>query len=199
MALPIRDFLPVRRLDRGESPVRIRTAAAAFLLLATASAPLRAQAPDDLSSKIVNDPAEPRVNGAKAALREDAAVQGGRALRITVKGKGANVWDAALESPMKKPVKAGDQIVLAFEARLEKGADGATTAAFPFAGVQLTSAPYTPIVMNGFELGPDWKMVEIRGKADRDYPAGALKVSIHLATAKQTVDIGPIVVLDLGP
>jgi hypothetical protein len=161
--------------------------------------PLQAQASDDLASKIINDPAEPQVNGAKATLRDDAKVQGGKALRIQVKGKGTNAWDAAIESPIKKPIKAGDEIVLAFSARLEKSDSGAATAAFPFAGVQLATAPYSSIAQNGFELGPDWKMVEIRGSADRDYPAGSLKVSIHLATAKQTLEFGPVIVIDLGP
>jgi hypothetical protein len=41
-------------------------------------------------------------------------------------------------------------------------------------------------------------MVEIRGKADKDYAAGTLSVGIQLATARQTVDVGPIIVLDLG-
>jgi len=90
------------------------------------------------------------------------------------------------------------QIILAFKARLEKADNGATKAAFPFAGVQLTAAPYTSVAMNGFELGPEWKMIEIRGTADRNYAPGELKVSIHLATARQTVDFGPVVVLDLG-
>ena len=179
--------------------MRIHSVAALSLLLWTASVPLQAQASDDLASKIVNDPAEPQVNGAKATLHDDARVQGGKALRIQVKGKRANPWDAAIESPVKKSIKAGDQIVLAFSARLEKSDSGAPTAAFPFAGVQLATAPYTSIVQNGFELRTDWKMVEIRGKADRDYPAGSLKVSIQLATAKQTVDFGPVIVLDMGP
>ena len=172
--------------------------ASAVLFLATAAIPLPAQAQADLASKIVNDPGEPQVNGAKAGLHDDAAAQGGKALRIQVKGKSANVWDAALESPIKKPIKAGDQIILAFQARLEKADNGATKAAFPFAGVQLTAAPYTSVAMNGFELGPEWKMIEIRGTADRNYAPGELKVSIHLATARQTVDFGPVVVLDLG-
>ena len=179
--------------------MRIHAVAIAFLLAATNSVPLQAQASNDLASKIVNDPSEPQVIGAKASLHDDPKAQGGKALRVQVKGKGANAWDASVETAVKKPIKAGDQIVLAFEARLEKGENGAATAAFPFAGVQITSAPYTSVAMNGFELGPDWKMIEIRGKADRDYPAGSLKASIHLATAKQTVDLGPVVVLDLGP
>lgn len=178
--------------------MRIPGVIAASFLLASAAVESSAQAPGDLASKIVNDPAEPQVNGAKASLHDDAKVQGGKALRIQVKGKGTNAWDAALESPVNKPIKAGDQIVLVFDARLEKGENGATTAAFPFAGIQLAAAPYSSIAFNGFDLGPDWKTVEIRGKADRDYPAGSLKVSIHLATGKQTVDFGPVVVLDLG-
>ena len=182
-----------------ESPVRIGSVAALSLLLGTVSVPLLGQTSDDLASKIVNDPGEPQVNGAKATLHDDSRVQGGKALRIQVKGKGANPWDAAIESPVRKPVKAGDQIVLAFSARLERSDSRAPIAAFPFAGVQLATAPYTSIAQNGFELGTDWKMIEIRGKADRDYPAGSLKVSIHLATAKQTVDFGPVIVLDLGP
>jgi hypothetical protein len=34
--------------------------------------------------------------------------------------------------------------------------------------------------------------------SDRNYAAGDLKVTIQLATAKQTVDFGPIAVLDMG-
>jgi len=179
--------------------LRNRGFVAATFLIVTAAVPSRVGAPDDLARKIVNDPGEPQVNGAKASLHDDSKAQGGKALRIQVKGKGTNAWDAALESPVKKSIKAGDQVVLAFEARLEKGDNGATTAALPFAGVQLTSAPYSSVAQNGFEIGPEWKMIEIRGKADRDYPAGSLKVSIHLATGKQTVDFGPVIVLDLGP
>ncbi len=41
-------------------------------------------------------------------------------------------------------------------------------------------------------------MHELRGRATRDYAAGELNVSIHLATAKQTVDIGPVFVLNMG-
>ncbi len=59
----------------------------------------------------------------------------GKALRIQIKGKGSNVWDAGIESPVKKAIKTGDQVILAFQARLEKTENGATTAAFPFAGL----------------------------------------------------------------
>ena len=161
----------------------------AGLLLAPAAA-------QDLN--IINDPGAPQDQGASGRLRDDAGVQGGKALRVVVRGKGANPWDVAVETAITQPVKAGDQLLLAFWARLEKGEGGATTATLPFNGVQLGAAPYTTLFSGPAEIGPEWKMVEVRGKADADHAAGTLKASIHLATAAQTVDLGPIFVVNLG-
>ena len=55
-------------------------------------------------------------------------------------------------------------------------------------------SPFTSAV----DIGPEWKLHEIRGKADKDYAAGALKATIHLASAAQTVDLGPLMVVNLG-
>jgi hypothetical protein len=156
-------------------------------------APVAAQ---DLN--IINDPGAPAVNGASGRLRDDANVQGGKALRVVVRGKGANPWDVAVETPITKPVKAGDQLLFAFWARLEKGEGGATAATLPYNAVQLSAAPYTGLFTGSAEIGPEWKMVEVRGKADADRAAGTLKATIHLATAAQTVDFGPIFVVNLG-
>jgi hypothetical protein len=59
--------------------------------------------------------------------------------------------------------------------------------------------PYTALFTGPATIGPEWKMVEIKGKADRAYAGGQLNVSVHLATAKQVVDLGPVFVLDMGP
>jgi len=161
----------------------------AGLLLAPATA-------QDLD--IINDPGAPQVNGASGRLRDDAEVQGGKALRVVVRGKGANPWDVAVETAITKPVKAGDQLLFAFWARLEKGEGGATTAALPYNAVQMSAAPYTTVLAGPAEIGPEWKLLEVRGKADADRAAGTLKATIHLATAAQTVDLGPIFVVNLG-
>jgi hypothetical protein len=147
---------------------------------------------------IINDPGAPQVNGASGRLRDDANVQGGKALRVVVRGKGANPWDVAVETAIAQPVKAGDQLLLAFWARLEKGEGGATTTTLPFNAVQLSAAPYTSLFAGSAEIGPEWKLHEVRGKADADRAAGTLKATIHLATAAQTVDFGPIFVVNLG-
>lgn len=169
--------------------------AALLLGFATASA---AQNAGDLAKKIINDPGDPHVDGAKASLRDDPAVQGGKALRIQVAKKGANPWDAMVGGPVNKPIKAGDKLILAFWARLEKGENGATTATLPYNAVQLASAPYSTVISSSNDIGPDWKMQQISGKADRDYAPGQLKVTFQLATAKQTVDFGPIMLFDMG-
>ncbi len=147
---------------------------------------------------IINDPGAPQVNGASARLRDDAAVQGGKALRVVVRAKGANPWDVAVQTPITKPVKAGDQLLFAFWARLDKGEGGATTTTLPYNAIQQSSAPYAALFAGPAELGPEWKLHEVRGKADADHPAGTLNATIHLATAAQTVDLGPIFVVNLG-
>jgi len=173
----------------------VRTMLFAAPALAAAAAPAAAQ---DIASQIANDPGAPEVTGAKAALFDDATVQGGKALRIQVPGRGQNPWDSALGSPVKKGIKAGDRLLLAFYAKLEKGDKGAAAATLPFAGVQLADKPYSPVFQEAVEIGPEWKLVQIKGKADRDYAAGTLKVTVHLATAKQVVDVGPVILLDQG-
>ena len=166
------------------------------LLLALPAAPAAAQ--DDIVDKIINTPGSTTVTGTKGKVRTDAAVQGGKALRLSVPAKGANVWDIAALSAIGKPVKAGDKLVLAFWARLEKGENGATEAVLPYNGIQVASAPYATVISGPVTVGPEWKLHTVEGKADKDYAAGALTATIHLATGRQVVDLGPVFVLDMG-
>jgi len=174
----------------------MRLFGAIAIAVAAVAAPATAQ--DDILSKIINDPGAPEVTGAKTSVRDDPAVQGGKALRVQVPKKGANAWDVSLRSPINKPVKAGDKLLLAFWARLDKGENGATSASLPYNAVQLAQAPYTGVFTDGVTIGPEWKMYEVKGQADKDYAAGTLNATIHLATGKQVVDLGPVFVLNLG-
>ena len=157
---------------------------------------------DDLMKMIINRPpvAAWSIQGisGKPNVRNDPAVQYGKAVRVDVPGKGEHPWSIAASNPIDKPVKAGDKIELAFWARLEKGENGATTATLPYNAVQMAHDPYTAIFSGPVTIGPEWKMYEVKGKADHAYGAGDLNVSIHLATGKQIVDLGPVFVLDMG-
>lgn len=153
-------------------------------------------AQDDIADKIINDPGAPDVRGAKAKLVDDAKAQGGKALRVTVAKKGANPWDSVVESAVSKPIKAGDSIILAFQARLEKG--DAATATLPYNAIQLSAAPYSAVISGTADIGPEWKLQQIKGKADKDYAAGTVKATIQLGNARQTVDLGPVMVVNMG-
>ena len=170
----------------------------AFLTALTLVSASNATDLPDLASKIINSPQEPTVSGASAKLHKDDGVQGGEALRISVPRKGANPWDSSLSSAINKPVKAGDKLMLVYWARLEASQSG-NTVTLPFVGISLSNPPYSSIMSQSPEIGAEWKAFELSGEADRNYPAGTLTANFHLGTARQVIDFGPVVVLDLGP
>ena len=185
----------------------IRALAACLLSLAPlAAAPAAAQqsGADDILSHVISvpNPRAYRVDGtqagARAQVRNDASVQGGKALRVQVPGRSEQAWTIAVSVPVNRAIHNGDNLVLAFWARLEQGDNGATTASLPYNAVQLSAAPYSAVFSGPVTVTPEWQMFEIRGQANRDYAADALNVSIHLATGHQTIDIGPVFVLDMG-
>ena len=180
---------------------------AAFLAagcgLAAISAPAQQPAAeDDIASHIISVPvpARYRVDGLRngGRVHSDATVQGGKSLRIEVPGRSEQVWSVAVSVPITAAVHANDELVLAFWARLERGENGATSAELPYNAVQLASAPYTQVFGGPATIGPEWHMFEIHGRATQDYAAGALNVAMHLATGHQTIDIGPVFVLNMG-
>jgi hypothetical protein len=138
------------------------------------------------------------VDGARASVRSDETVQGGKALRVPVPGKSDKAWTVSVASGIGKPVKKGDLLVLAFWAKLAKGEAGATSANLPYNAVHLAAEPYTPVFTGAVTIGAEWKIYEIKGTADRDYQSGMLNATLHLATGRQTIDIGPVFVLNMG-
>src|SRR3546814_12471579 len=102
-------------------------------------------------------------------------------------------------SDWSSDVCSSDLLVLAFYARATKSEAADGGAHLPNNGVQLAREPYTGIFGGPVAITPEWKMYDLQGIADRDYAAGELSVSMHLASGKQTPEVGPIFVPDLGP
>jgi hypothetical protein len=187
--------------------MNIRALAAWLIVLmpmAPAAAQQQAAAADDILSHVISVP-NPRAyrvdgaqNGAQSAVRNDSTVQGGKALRVQVPARSEQTWATAVAVPINRAVHSGDNLVLAFWARLEQGDSGATTASLPYNSVQLAAAPYTAVFNGAVTVTPQWQMFQVEGRAPRDYAADTLNVSIHLATGHQTIDIGPVFVLDMG-
>lgn len=159
------------------------------------------QSDDALAEKVITNtnPASFQTYGFDPAPKvvKDGAVQGGAALRVPVTGVG-EAWSMGVNVPLLKPVKAGDRLVLAFYARLSKAEGGATTAKIANAQIQLSAAPYTAIFGKPFDVTSEWQLLQVAGKADKDYPAGALVAALHVNTGKHVIDLGPVAVLDMG-
>jgi len=178
-----------------KGPILAAIAAAALSL----TGPAHAQ--DNIEDKIINLPAPATftVYGMRDTPkpRKDASAQGGQALRIVVPGGSDKPYTIGLISQITKPVKKGDQLVLAFWGRKVKG--DAPTAKVANVQVSLAKAPYSTVFRGEAEVGPEWKLFDVKGAADRDYAAGEIVATLHLATGDHTIDIGPVFVLDMGP
>ncbi|OAN58110.1 hypothetical protein [Sphingomonas sp. TDK1] len=165
-------------------------------------APAQAQPQSDVSKQIINAPAPESfaVYGlpAQPAVVKDKNVQGGRALRVAIPAASDQPWTIGLTSTVTQPVKKGDKLVVAAWIRAATLPDGATSAKIAALQINLSKAPYTPVFKGEAEATAAWKMVHASGIADRDYAAGELTASMQLATGKQVLDVGPILVLDLN-
>jgi hypothetical protein len=166
-------------------------------LLAPIGSATAATQDDDIASKIINKPGSTSVRGAKAKNRNDNGVQGGKAIRLPI-ARTANAWDVSLNAEIDKPIAKGDNLILAFWARAEKGDDGGAQAKISHAAIQVNSPPWTSVMQGEVTVGPTWELHQVKGKADKDYAAGAAGVTIHLGNASRTVDFGPLFVLNMG-
>jgi hypothetical protein len=178
--------------------------ALALIAFALAALPAHAEGDSsDIMSKLVNVPSAKSwsVLGLQHNPEEvkDDRVQGGIAIRVSVPGKGANPWDVAARVSVVKPVQKGDVILLAFWARAQAPAEGQSVAILPGIRVEETSPPYNGLAQDSANVTGNWAMYYASGVATKDYKPGALAVAVHMAAAKQTVDLGPVFVVDLGP
>src|SRR5262249_9705399 len=59
--------------------------------------------------------------------------------------------------------------------------------------------PYAGVIGDTASVGPEWKLYYASGRAPENYDPGTTNIVVHLAAAKQTIDLGPAVVLNFGP
>lgn len=168
-------------------------------LLAAVPAGAAAQEPAGMADRLANDPRvealRPYGQPIPPAVRSDKNVQFGKALRVQLGGH-PNFARVGVTTPTLKPVRKGDRIVIAFWARAERTEGGAPGR---IGRVQLEATPVIRTVFEqGFDVGPEWKMHQLKGVADRDYAPGALNAAMHLDVNKQVIDLGPLFVLNYG-
>ena len=172
---------------------------AAPLLAAPPPRPAALQALDDaLPGTLINDPTKldwPVFGGAAAKAVKYPDAPGGAALQVNVPRVGAHIYDVGTNAPIEAAISAGQRVTVAFYARTLKAetADGQGVIAVR---VQQNVAPYAGFADATLSIGPQWKLYEATGLAERDIPAGQAVVGFQLAGAKQTVEIGQTIVVE---
>ncbi len=180
----------------------MRTIGAVLCGLALMAASVQpVSAAENWAQKAINKPADMwGIWGhAKGKVVADPSVEGGMVERVTISPKPKNPWDIGGYVLITKPVKKGDVILFAFWARAAK-----LPAHNDFIGITgrvYQSAPPSKSVTpeTQFLIGPKWKLYTSSGTADQDYPVGTLGCGMILGTGEQTIDFGPVYIVDFGP
>lgn len=168
----------------------------AYLLAGVAACSL-AIAEEDIASYEINkttngawyfQPDKPKAKVIKAA------VAGDHAFRVKAT-KGKNPWDVQASSPIAGAINEGDVIMLNYYARAEEPAEGGSSLT---ARIQLAGAPYTSVLDMTSKISGEWKSYCAFRVASASIAENKSNVSIHLATAKQVIDLGPVLVFNFG-
>lgn len=177
-------------------------AAAALVSIFASFASAQSGDEDDILDQVINSPPVQswQVTGLRATPRPVRAqgVLGDQAIRVAVPRPGANPWDIAGRMSIAGEINQGDTILLAVWARTHTPPEGQRFGVLSGIRVEQSVAPYTAIAQDSAVVPSEWTMVYASGVAQQDYPGGTTNVSVHLASAAQTIELGPAFVLNLG-
>ncbi len=136
------------------------------------------------------------------ASAELVAVEGqqfDRALRVVVNEVGDTPYAAQVFTPtLATPPARGDKVAVVLWARATASDDESGEGRFD-TRLQLNTEPWDTLAAGAFSFGRDWKRVVIGGEAQGDYAAGDVVVTLHVSGEAQTLEIGPVLVFNLGP
>jgi hypothetical protein len=183
----------------------MRSSIFAAILLAGSTASFGAQAPGaapfDLNSKLINSPDSNWTiygDGQTNKRLEKDGPKGYPAYEVDVTKVGKNPWDAGAVSVVPKPVHAGDVILVAVYLRAPQLAAGATEE-LPLVGATGATAPYVAVAGAPAKLTNQWQVFFASGTAPQDFPENGVQATVHLASNKHVIELGPVKVYDFGP
>jgi hypothetical protein len=131
-------------------------------------------------------------------LLPTAGPQNYPAYEVTVTKVGRNAWDDGAVSVIQKPINAGDVILIALYIREPSLADGQTET-LPLIGATGAKAPYVGIASASATITNQWKLYFASGTSPQAFSAAGAQVTVHLASARHVIQVGPARVYDLGP
>lgn len=119
----------------------------------------------------------------------------GDAVRVTIKAASAQPYAVqVVAAPSVAEVNEGDTVYATFWARRTDGPGDGNLSVH----LQESSEPWTQLAHASVSPGVEWRRFHLSGVATRRWPVGALNLAFHLARIAQTVEIGGLVVRNLG-
>jgi hypothetical protein len=156
--------------------------------------------PFDLNSKLINTPdSNWSIYGPNQTSKriEKGGPKNYPAYEVNIARPAPNAWDDGAVSPIPKPIGAGDVILVAVYLRNPGLADGQSET-LPLIGATGASAPYPGIAGAPAKLTNQWQVYFASGKSPQAFPANGAQATVHLGSAKHTIQLGPVKVYDLG-
>jgi len=121
-------------------------------------------------------------------------IAGDSAMRFTVAAPGQTAYDVTATVPLSGAIHEGEPLLIAFIARTVKASTPAGTGRLGIR-VQVNSPPYAGFADHVFDIGPSWKLIQLRTTAKADIPEGQGAVALQMSEVAQTLEIGRVYVL----
>jgi hypothetical protein len=180
---------------------RILVALCLFLAPPTLAQEAQPASSENILDKAINSPVVDSWSAygerQRASAIRSSGVLGERAFRVRV-GRVADPWSVGAKAPITGQINQGDVLLLAYWARVEEPPEGEATGIISSARVELAVSPYTELFSAPARVTGEWKMYYASGVASRAYAPGEATVTLHLAGARQVIDLGPVFVLNFG-
>jgi endo-1,4-beta-xylanase len=160
---------------------------------------LRAKLPED--ARMINMPgiANWAVNGnPETSVVAAPEISGGKAVSVVVDKRRDNPWDIGVAMPVTEAIAAGDTVFLAVQVRASAADNEAQSGVIASSKIEQNSGAYTLIADTAAQVGDKWTMLYSLGVATQDYPKGAAHITVHLAAARQTIEVGNAYAFNLG-
>jgi endo-1,4-beta-xylanase len=160
---------------------------------------LRAKLPED--ARMINMPgvANWTVNGnPETSIVSAAEISGGKAVSVVVDKRRDNPWDIGVAMPVTEAISAGDTVFLAVQVRASAADNEAQSGVIASSKIEQNGGAYTIVADTAAQVGDKWTMLYSLGVATQDYPRGAAHITVHLAAARQTIEIGNAYAFNLG-
>jgi GH35 family endo-1,4-beta-xylanase len=140
--------------------------------------------------------ARPELGEATVVKAEDADFS--QAIHVEVREPTDNGYDVVLNSPDSDlPIAQGDMLSIIYSARCLVAHDESGEGQVQMY-LQKGKDPWTGLAGAQRRLGKKWQRFYTHATASRDWQAGDVNLSLHMSPFEQVIEIGGIVVLNLG-